>query len=175
MDHWTKAFAVLLLAAGTAGCASIFSGDRESVEVLSSPPGAAIFVDGIQRGSTPGEIRLIRKQPHTVTLKKEGYRDETIYTKKGFNWVSLVDAVWGPFAIFPAAYDLSTGAVYSVPEKLEVSLEEEGSGPRAPSQRILSGTGLGDKRQKLEELRQRGDISERDYQRVSNELKAKGS
>jgi hypothetical protein len=55
------------------GCAAY-----QNVGVESDPPGAQIYVDGKLEGVTPLELRVSRDAPHTVYLKKEGFRPELV-------------------------------------------------------------------------------------------------
>ena len=68
---------VLLLALLLPACAAY-----QNVAIESDPPGAEIFLDGKSVGSTPQNLRVSREQPHTVYLKKEGYRPELVVLEK---------------------------------------------------------------------------------------------
>lgn len=59
---------------GLASCAS-----RKQITITSDPPGATVFLDGVNRGITEfkDELRFERDQSYSVTLKKEGYEDAT--------------------------------------------------------------------------------------------------
>lgn len=46
-----------------------------SLSVASSPSGATIYVDGVQRGITPATIPGLFAAGHTVLLKMDGYQD----------------------------------------------------------------------------------------------------
>ena len=46
-----------------------------SLSVASSPSGAAIYVDGVQRGITPATIPGLFAAGHDVVLKMDGYQD----------------------------------------------------------------------------------------------------
>ncbi|HEX9191979.1 MAG TPA: PEGA domain-containing protein, partial [Candidatus Deferrimicrobiaceae bacterium] len=43
--------------------------------VRTMPPGAQVFVDGENRGTTPSRVRIASPGPHTVRLAHPGYRD----------------------------------------------------------------------------------------------------
>jgi len=46
-----------------------------SLSIASSPAGAAIYIDGVQRGITPATIPGLFAADHTVLLKLDGYQD----------------------------------------------------------------------------------------------------
>jgi hypothetical protein len=46
-----------------------------SLSVTTSPAGAAVLVDGVQRGISPATIPGLLAGNHTVLLKREGYQD----------------------------------------------------------------------------------------------------
>lgn len=53
--------------------------------VESTPAGAAVFLDGVQVGTTPWRAEAIKPGPHTVELRKEGYSSvlRTVDTSDG--------------------------------------------------------------------------------------------
>lgn len=55
----TTAVAGVVLA--TAGCAALFNGFSQRVEVVSEPPGAEVFVNGEPAGTTPTEVVVSRR------------------------------------------------------------------------------------------------------------------
>ena len=104
---------ILLSAAGlalliTSGCATIVNGTMQKVGVSSTPPGATVLIDNLQRVVTPASILLVRDESHTFLFKKEGYQDDSfVITSDTSGWV------WGNVIIgglIGAAVDLSTGA-----------------------------------------------------------------
>ena len=59
------------------GCAAY-----QNVGIESDPPGAQIYVDGKLEGVTPLQLRVSRDAPHTVYLKKEGFRPELVVLER---------------------------------------------------------------------------------------------
>ena len=53
------AFAAAILS--TAGCATLFNGFSQRIEVTSEPPGAEVFVGGELAGTTPTEVVVSRR------------------------------------------------------------------------------------------------------------------
>jgi hypothetical protein len=54
----------------------------QNVGIQSEPPGAQIYLDGKLAGTTPLELRVSRDAPHTVYLKKEGFRPELVVLER---------------------------------------------------------------------------------------------
>jgi hypothetical protein len=71
---------VLALAAG--GCATVFQGTRQKIEVISEPAGATASVLG-QQVTTPGILVLPRKaKTLEIKVEKEGYQARTIALRR---------------------------------------------------------------------------------------------
>ncbi|MGV1013060.1 MAG: PEGA domain-containing protein [Flavobacterium sp.] len=93
-------------------CATIVSGSKQNVNFSSNPSTATIFIDEVEVGKTPFEIRLERKNEHSVMIKLEGYQTyETRLTKK-FNGWYLGNIVFG--GIIGLIIDPITGAMYNL-------------------------------------------------------------
>jgi hypothetical protein len=96
----------------TTSCATIVSGSKQNVNFSSNPSTATIFIDEVEVGKTPFEIRLERKNEHSVMIKLEGYQTyETRLTKK-FNGWYLGNIVFG--GIIGLIIDPITGAMYNL-------------------------------------------------------------
>jgi hypothetical protein len=83
-------FGLSLLAGG---CASVFHGTRQKVEVFSDPPGATATA-GDQRVTTPGVLSLPRKVKHTeIRIEKEGFASKIVVLERrtsGLVWLNVV-------------------------------------------------------------------------------------
>ena len=55
-------------------CATIMSGSKQNVKFASNPSSATIFIDEVEVGKTPFEMKLARKSEHHVMIKLEGYQ-----------------------------------------------------------------------------------------------------
>ena len=83
----------ILLALLVPACAAY-----QNVAIESDPPGAEIFLDGKPVGTTPQNLRVSREAPHTIYLKKEGYRPELVVLEKhdavdGIDFLTPADVV----------------------------------------------------------------------------------
>lgn len=112
------------------GCATIIHGKNQSVEIMSSPHGADVFVDGQPRGTTPLKTDLRRGEPHVVQIQKPGYLTETTMTTTKLNATPILNVLLGGAP--GLAVDLATGSATDVtPGKVGVSLEPEVTPPSA--------------------------------------------
>jgi hypothetical protein len=106
-----------------AGCATIFRGSYQEVHIDSVPSGAEGSVDDM-KVKTPVTVKLARKQPHVVTLSKEGYEDNTVKINSDFamDWFIVDILLWGPFGFFDlkgAAYALDQPSVFAYLKSLQ--------------------------------------------------------
>jgi len=96
----------------TTSCATIVSGSKQNVKFTSNPSTATIFIDEIEVGKTPFEIKLARKSEHSVLIKLEGYQTyETKLTKK-FNAWYIGNILFG--GLIGIIIDPITGAIYNL-------------------------------------------------------------
>lgn len=102
----------LAIALLTTSCATIVSGSKQNVKFSSNPSTATIFIDEVEVGKTPFEIKLARKSEHSVMIKLEGYQTyETKLTKK-FNAWYIGNIVFG--GLIGIIIDPITGAMYNL-------------------------------------------------------------
>jgi len=59
-------------------CATIIRGTSQKIPVTSNPIGAKIIVDGNEMGTTPINLKLMRKKIHNIKIEKEGYEPFTV-------------------------------------------------------------------------------------------------
>ncbi|RME85041.1 MAG: PEGA domain-containing protein [Planctomycetota bacterium] len=67
------------------GCATIFTGTEQSIQVNSEPNGAEVRDNGIPVGKTPCSIRVTRGFGHEILLVKEGYRNQAVDLRAKLN------------------------------------------------------------------------------------------
>ena len=104
------------------GCASIFTGTTQTVQVNSTPSGANVSVSGLDRGQTPLPVVLKKgSNGETVTLSLPGYQQKTFQPQTVFNPVSILN-LWG---ILGWGIDAATGAMWKYdPTFYNVSLQK---------------------------------------------------
>ena len=110
--RWTYLALIAGCLSLTTGCGAIFTGTKEQVRINSSPQGAAVKVDGVNRGQTPTEVTLNSDQSHTIQVEKEGYAASTrrITSSLGAGW--LVLDILGGF--WPIVIDAATGGWHTL-------------------------------------------------------------
>ena len=123
---------IAIMAFAVTGCASIVSDSKYPVAVTSSPSGAAyeIVNEGgvsVRSGVTPDEVTLragagyFDGEKYTVTYRKDGYTSSTQTLESGIDgwyWGNIViGGLIGMLIVDPA-----TGAMYTLPEKINSTL-----------------------------------------------------
>ena len=127
----TLLLAVIVL---MSGCASIVSKNVYPVNISSTPNGATFTVTDrnglqVQRGTTPQVIQLkassgyFKGQKYEILVSKEGFEDQS-YTLSssvdGWYWGNiLIGGLIGMLAVDPA-----TGAMYKLPDSVDVTLSD---------------------------------------------------
>lgn len=126
-----RTIAVLALALAacswSAGCATLKHGGRQSIQFISAPESASVFIDGVEVGQTPLSYAVGTSTDHKVRIELIGFKPfETQLQRRLSGWV------WGNLVFFGlspagAVVDLITGAIYRLtPEQLAASLERSG-------------------------------------------------
>lgn len=119
----TIIFSSLALVLLVSGCATIVSGSKQNVKFSSNPSIATIFIDEVEVGKTPFEIKLARKSEHSVMIKLEGYQTyETKLTKK-FNAWYIGNILFG--GLIGVIVDPITGAIYNLsPDQINAQMNK---------------------------------------------------
>jgi hypothetical protein len=135
----SRRLSAFVLAVGSTGCATIMHGTRQDVSITSVPTGAAVTVNGQDKGKTPVAVELARKDKHLVKIELAGYLPfEQYLVRKVSGWV------WGNlvFGGIPGlAVDAITGGLYKVaPEEVTATLKEaKPAGATTPPPPVGSG------------------------------------
>lgn len=101
---------VLTMALSTTSCATIFTGTSDKISFTSSPEGAKVLHKGIEKCTTPCEVKIPRSlSKQMVTFEKDGYASQEIKLKKTFNAVSLLNILLG--GAIGVGIDAATGSL----------------------------------------------------------------
>ncbi len=113
----------LAIALLTSSCATIISGSKQNVKFDSNPSTATIYIDEVEVGKTPFEIKLTRKSEHSVMIKLDGYQTyETKLTKK-FNAWYIGNILFG--GLIGVIIDPITGAIYNLtPDQINAQMNK---------------------------------------------------
>jgi len=97
---------------GLTGCATLFKGTTENVNMQASPVQADVFINGQLMGKTPLQLKLESKRNYAVEFRAEGYQPRVynISSKVGAGWIVL-DVLGG---LVPVIIDAATGAWYKL-------------------------------------------------------------
>lgn len=109
MKKTIKMLSVCAIISALTGCASIAGDNTRNVAVSSTPAGAGIYVDNQQYGTTPAVITLPSYiyGGKNVTLRKKGYRDESMVVNTKFQPIAILDILlWPTFLVDAATGDL---------------------------------------------------------------------
>lgn len=95
-------------------CATVFTGTKQNVQINTSPPGAKVLVDGIERGTTPLALRLKKgSEGQVITIKMEGYETKVFQPETDVNFVSVLNL----FNLLFWGIDAATGALWKYDPK----------------------------------------------------------
>lgn len=96
----------------TSSCATIVSGSKQNIKFASTPSVATVYIDEVEVGKTPMEMKLARKSEHAVMIKLDGYQTyHTTLTKK-FNAWFIGNILLG--GLIGLIVDPITGAMYKL-------------------------------------------------------------
>lgn len=114
---------VILFCLIAQGCATIMSGTKQKVSIISHPSEAKISIDGKHVSGTPSFVILKRKKEYKLKVEKSGYVPYEALIKQSFNYWSLGNLIVGVW-FFPV--DGVTGSMWKFPDKLEIILTKAG-------------------------------------------------
>lgn len=121
MRNYVMIMGLGVLACGLSGCATVLSGTEQKVAVTTTPSGATVEVDGGARQITPVDLKLARRDDHTLLISMPGYHSERVSIKKEFNPVFLGNILLG--GIVGGVADYASGAAASLkPDRVDVVL-----------------------------------------------------
>ncbi len=110
MNKIISLFLTVVFVLSLSSCAAIFNGSKKRINITSNTPDSKIYVDGELVGTETASVKLRRKSDHSITVKKDGCKSQTIPLDKEFQigWALLYIFV-NPLAIIT---DAPTGAWY---------------------------------------------------------------
>jgi len=120
----TKLISLVVLAAFTVSCATVFKGNHSRVGFTSEPRGAKVYVDGQYMGDTPIKLKLESRNNYTIEFVMEGYKTKVFRLTNhiGPGWV-ILDVILG---LVPVLVDAVTGSWYDLDqEHLNAVLERQ--------------------------------------------------
>ena len=120
-----------------AGCATLISGTEQKIPITSDPSGAEVIVDGNGTFTTPVDLKLARKDEHTLLVNMPGYHSVRVDVKKKLNWLVAGNALFG--GLVGATADVASGATNELsPKRVHVQFEPVGPGESASVREWMS-------------------------------------
>ena len=125
---------VVFVAVVSTGCSSIVSKSEYTVAVNSSPDGSNFVITDkngqkVHSGVTPASVTLksssgyFSGQTYTITFQKEGYAEKVFTVQSSLDGWYIGNVVFGGL-IGMLIVDPATGAMYNLPKRVDVSLDE---------------------------------------------------
>ena len=127
-----------------AGCATLFNGTSQRIQVISEPPGAEVFLDGELAGTTPTEVVVSRRlAEHEFRVVEESGNAQYRWLRRGLDdraWLNIFSGAfvgWGAYfrsaednlegnlgigifaALIPIVVDLGLGGAHEFPDRIE--------------------------------------------------------
>lgn len=103
-----RGLCIILLMFVLTGCATVFTGRYTTIRFDSMPQGARIVVDGVNKGLTPKDVRVLKGTARYVLIHKTGYYDEQIELEQALNPVVFINNIVAVFWFI----DLTTGSAF---------------------------------------------------------------
>ena len=111
-------FAMALSMMLSSSCASIFTGSKRNVLFETEPPGAKVFVNGFEKGTTPVQLKV--KAEDRIDFRLDKYKERVVVMDSKFNLVSILNG----FSIIGWGIDALSGSLKRVDTKyVKVTLE----------------------------------------------------
>src|SRR5690606_14516771 len=110
--QWPLLLTALML---SSGCATMLNKGKQSVEVVSDPPGATLYAEGVALGPTPYTYVYGRADggPVALELRREGFVPVAVELRpKRNNFILFADAM---LLGIPFIADGNSNALYSFP------------------------------------------------------------
>jgi hypothetical protein len=95
------------------GCCSIINTTRQNIDVISSPPGALVTLNGVQKGITPVTLELNRNGNHNISIVMDEYQPYEITTVRNPSLWILGDLLF-LLSLPVIIIDTFDGAVYNI-------------------------------------------------------------
>jgi len=101
-------------------CASILTGSKRNVLFESNPSGAKVYVNGLEKGMTPTQIKV--RADDRIDFRLDGYKERVVVMDSNFNLVAILNGI----SIIGWGIDALTGSLKRVDTKyVKVDLESE--------------------------------------------------
>lgn len=96
-----KNITAVVLSIAVTGCAAMFHGTTQQINIRSNMDDAKLYVNEAYVGKGNAVTTFHKNKNYTITARKEGYRDTTVFATKSFDAVTLLGILldWGIISI----------------------------------------------------------------------------
>lgn len=109
---------LILLMVSLCSCATVISGTKQRIPIVTVPAGAEVWVGDELRDTTPCVVKIKRtwEEPEHLRITKTGYREENIALQKKMNEIVILNFI----NVFGWALDGATAACirYHIPDTI---------------------------------------------------------
>lgn len=116
----------LVAATGLSSCCAIVNGRTQNVVFDSTPSGARLYIDNVDRGMTPQKIALKRNKKYEVRVVAEGYEPYACTLESGMSGWIWGNLVFG--GLIGLAIDVGTGSIWAF-DDVDATLNPSSSAP----------------------------------------------
>src|SRR5208337_4385810 len=156
----------------SSGCATIVHGTTQDINITTDPTGADLNLDGTEHYKSPAKITMKRKDDHIVEVSMEGYQKEIVNIKSVVSGAVAGNIIAG--GLIGWGVDAASGGQYRlVPENVDLRLRPAVSQTVAISKEPVES--IEDKLDQVKKLRDKGKITEEEYNKMRAEILANPS
>lgn len=102
-------------------CATIIHGSSQKINFVSSPSGASVSVNNVNKGATPLLLKLKRNDNHLVQMSLPSYQSFQTTLSQKFDALVIGNVFFG--GIIGAVVDVANGAAYKLEPNKQVPLQ----------------------------------------------------
>lgn len=117
----SKFLVICVLLAALESCATVITGTKQRVNIVTVQPGASVYMDGIFKDSTPCIVKIPRtwEAPPQLIIKKDSFQSQEITLQKHFNEIIILNFV----NVFGWTIDAASGSFWRYNQPDTVLLE----------------------------------------------------
>ncbi len=134
MKRMVSKVGIILLTLLMTNCAAIIHGNKQIVDFSSQPPGAKVFIDGKEYGTTPTSVELKRmgrlkgesseKKEYQVKIDLDGYYPYEIKVKRTVDGWFFGNVLFG--GLLGIIIDAASGSMYKLtPDQITATMGKE--------------------------------------------------
>ncbi len=131
MRRATSGFALLVVT--NSGCAAVFKGGHQEVDVVAIPEGADVRLNGQFMGATPTKANVDRINAGNLVVSKDGFKEQYLTLQRHADtpwWIWDIATCAIPILLcIPLGVDALSGAWFSYDETVRVKLDPLPSPP----------------------------------------------